>query len=152
MASGRFRGGGRILGFHGTPFGLELVLRSTDDRLNGNPLSAWRTKKPASMAYRSIPWQKSWLKMDGLIGKTQSFSLKHSKMGVILIKSGHRLNFSRSMLQQNPPSRNPASATDGWTNRMHLFSEGLFLLDKRTVVEQNVSIPMACHYNYDDKL
>ena len=33
------------------PFGLHLTLRSTDDRLNGTPLSGYRTKKTAAMAH-----------------------------------------------------------------------------------------------------
>ena len=37
MASGGFRGGS--WGSMEPPFGLDLVLRSTDDRLNGTPLS-----------------------------------------------------------------------------------------------------------------
>ena len=32
----QIRGEG-FLGFHGTPFGLAIVLRATDDRLNGIP-------------------------------------------------------------------------------------------------------------------
>ena len=33
------------------PFGLHLALRSTDDRLNGTPLSGYKTKKTAAMAH-----------------------------------------------------------------------------------------------------
>ena len=50
-------------------------------------------------------------KTDGLTGKTRSFSTKRSKMGVVLIEMGVASKISRAMLQQNPPSRNPASAT-----------------------------------------
>ena len=52
-------------------------------------------------------------KTDGLTSKTRSFSTKRSLMGVVLIEIGRGLeNFERAPLyQQNPPSRNPASAT-----------------------------------------
>ena len=33
------------------PFGLHLTLRSTDDKLNGTPLSGYRSKKIAAMAH-----------------------------------------------------------------------------------------------------
>ena len=33
------------------PFGLHLTLRSTDDELNGTPLSGYRTKKTPTMAH-----------------------------------------------------------------------------------------------------
>jgi hypothetical protein len=36
------------------PFGLHRTLRSTDDRLNGTPLSGYRTKKSAAMAQKKI--------------------------------------------------------------------------------------------------
>ena len=36
------------------PLGLHLVIKSTDDRLNGNPLSGYRTKKTAAMAHLSM--------------------------------------------------------------------------------------------------
>ena len=41
-------------GFDRTPFGLHLVVRSTDDRLSGTPFSGNRTKKTAAMAYLSM--------------------------------------------------------------------------------------------------
>ena len=33
------------------PFGLHLTLRSTDNKLNGTPLSGYRTKKTTAMAH-----------------------------------------------------------------------------------------------------
>jgi hypothetical protein len=45
------RGGGGKGGANELPFGLHLTLRSTDDRLNGTPLSGYRTKKTAAMAH-----------------------------------------------------------------------------------------------------
>ena len=47
--SGGFKGG--FLGFHGTPFGLDLVQRSTGDRLNGSPCLGEELRKSASMAH-----------------------------------------------------------------------------------------------------
>ena len=47
--SGRFRGGSR--GAQEPTFVLHLALRSTDGRLNGTPLSGYRTKKTAAMAH-----------------------------------------------------------------------------------------------------
>ena len=35
------------------PFGLDLVLTTTDDRLSGTPLSGYRTKKTVSVAHLS---------------------------------------------------------------------------------------------------
>ena len=43
-------GGGKG-GANEPPFGLHLILRSTDDKLNGTPLSGYRTKKTAVMAH-----------------------------------------------------------------------------------------------------
>ena len=45
----RIQGGKR--GASVPPFGLHLTLRSTDDKLNGTPLSGYRTKKTATMAH-----------------------------------------------------------------------------------------------------
>ena len=47
---------GWFLGFRGNPFGLHLALISTDyevliDRLNGTPLSVYRTKETTAMAH-----------------------------------------------------------------------------------------------------
>ena len=50
--SGGFRGGS--WGSMEPPFGLDLVQRSTGDRLTGTPLSGLRTTKPASVAHLSI--------------------------------------------------------------------------------------------------
>jgi hypothetical protein len=50
--SGGFRGGSR--GALEPPFELHLALRSTDDKLNGIPLSGHRTKKTAVKAHLSI--------------------------------------------------------------------------------------------------
>ena len=36
------------------PFGLDLVLTTTDDRLSGTPLSGQRTKKTVSVAHLSM--------------------------------------------------------------------------------------------------
>ena len=36
------------------PFGLHLLVRSTDDRLTGTPLSGYRTKETAAMAHLSM--------------------------------------------------------------------------------------------------
>ena len=33
------------------PFGLHLTLRTIDDKLNGTPLSGYRSKKTAAMAH-----------------------------------------------------------------------------------------------------
>ena len=44
-------GGGGKGGASVPPFGLHKTLRSTDDKLNGTPLSGYRTKKTASMAH-----------------------------------------------------------------------------------------------------
>ena len=43
--------GGVRGGASAPPFGLHLTLRSTDDKLNGTPLSGYRTKKTAAMAH-----------------------------------------------------------------------------------------------------
>ena len=57
MHSGGSRGGnsGGSRGGKGgasvPPFGLHLTLRSTDDKLNGTPLSGYRSKKTAAMAH-----------------------------------------------------------------------------------------------------
>ena len=48
------------------PFGLHLTLRSTDDRLNGTPLSGYRTKKTAVMAHLRMLWKKIHSKVDRL--------------------------------------------------------------------------------------
>ena len=50
--SGGFRGVSEIS--TEPPFGLHLVLRGTGDKLNGTPLSGYRTKKTASMAHLSM--------------------------------------------------------------------------------------------------
>ena len=50
VCSGGFRGGSME-----PPFGLDLVQRSTGDRLTGTPLYGLRTKKPASVAHLSMP-------------------------------------------------------------------------------------------------
>ena len=49
--SGGGGGGGGKWGARVPPFGLHLTLRSTDDTLNGTPLSGYRTKKTAAMAH-----------------------------------------------------------------------------------------------------
>ena len=49
VCSGGSRGGKG--GASVPPFGLHLTLRSTDDKLNGTPLSGYRTKKTAAMAH-----------------------------------------------------------------------------------------------------
>ena len=46
------------------PFGLYLVLRSTDDRLTRTPLSGYRTKKTAVMAHLSMLQQKIHSKIE----------------------------------------------------------------------------------------
>ena len=45
-------------------FGLDLVLRSTDDKLNGTPLSSYRTKRTATVAHLSMHQHKFQLKTD----------------------------------------------------------------------------------------
>ena len=42
-------GGSR--GVQEPPFGMHLALRSTDDRLNGTPLSGYKSKKTVAMAH-----------------------------------------------------------------------------------------------------
>ena len=50
LVSGGSRGGSR--GAQEPPFGLhDPILRSTDDKLKGTPLSGYRTKKTAAMAH-----------------------------------------------------------------------------------------------------
>ena len=49
LPSGGSRGGKG--GASVPPFGLHLTLRSTDDKLNGTPLSGYRSKKTAAMAH-----------------------------------------------------------------------------------------------------
>ena len=49
LVSGGSRGGKG--GASVPPFGLHLTLRSTDDKLNGTPLSGYRSKKTAAMAH-----------------------------------------------------------------------------------------------------
>ncbi len=48
VPSGGFRGVSEVS--TECPFGLHLVLRSTDDRLSGNPLSGYKTKKTANLS------------------------------------------------------------------------------------------------------
>ena len=50
--SGGFRGVSEVS--TEPPFGLHLVVRSTDDRLNGTPLSGYRTKKTAAVGHLSM--------------------------------------------------------------------------------------------------
>ena len=52
--SGEFGGGGGSWGSMEAPFGLNIVLRSTDDKLNGTPLSGQRSKKTAAVAHLSM--------------------------------------------------------------------------------------------------
>ena len=52
LISGGFRGVSEVS--TEPPFGLHLVVRSTDDRLTGTPLSGYRTKKMAAMAHLSM--------------------------------------------------------------------------------------------------
>ena len=47
----QIKGGGGKGGASVPPFGLHLTLRSTDDKLNGTPLSGYRTKKTTAMAH-----------------------------------------------------------------------------------------------------
>ena len=95
------------------PFGLDLVQRSTGDRLTGTPCLGkelrnqllWLTSACLNLAKISIEKQ----------GRTRSFSQKRSKMGVVFSKNGRGPKFfaraSRAMLFIEPPSTNPASAT-----------------------------------------
>ena len=53
MCSGGFRGVSEV-STEPPPFGLHLVVRSTDDRLTGIPVSGYRTKKTAAMAHLSM--------------------------------------------------------------------------------------------------
>ena len=62
--SGGFRGVSEVS--TEPPFGLHLVLRSTDDRLTRTPLSGYRTKKTAVMAHLSMLQQKIHSKIDRL--------------------------------------------------------------------------------------
>ena len=66
------------------PLGWIYYKESIDDRLNGTHLSGQKSKKTASMAHLSMPWEQSRSKTDRLTGRAKSFSLKHSKMGVVL--------------------------------------------------------------------
>ena len=62
--SGGFRGVSEVS--TEPPFGLHLVVRSTDDRLTGTPLSGYRTKKTAVVAHLSMLQQKIRSKLDRL--------------------------------------------------------------------------------------
>ena len=64
QCSGGFRGVSEVS--TEPPFGLHLVVRSTDDRLTGTPLSGYRTKKTAVVAHLSMLQQKIRSKIDRL--------------------------------------------------------------------------------------
>ena len=53
MANPGVRGGANVA----TPFRLYLILRSTDDKLNGTPLSGYTTEKTAAMAHLRMLWK-----------------------------------------------------------------------------------------------
>ena len=69
------------------PFGLHLALRSTDDRLNGTPLSGYKTKKTAAMAHLRMLWKKIKF-VPKQIDWTGRAVLKTIEMGVVLPHSG----------------------------------------------------------------
>ena len=64
ITSGGFRGVSEVS--TEPPFGLHLIVRSTDDRLPGTPLSGYRTKKTAVVAHLSMLQQKIRSKIDRL--------------------------------------------------------------------------------------
>ena len=93
MHSGGFRGVSEVS--IEPPFGLHVVLKTTDDRLSGTPLSGYRTKKTSTitLAYFS---RKFVQKLIDSTGWASDCSQKRSKMGV-------GSNFLRALcIQENP--------------------------------------------------
>ena len=82
ITSGGSRGGKG--GANVPPFGLHLILRSTDDKQNGTPLSGYRTKKTAAMAHLRMLQKKIRSKTDRLDGQGWQFVSKTIEMGVVL--------------------------------------------------------------------
>ena len=72
------------------PFGLDLVLRSTEDRLNGTPLSGYTTKKAAAVAHLSMLQQN--------IRKNKSSGLVRHALSLKTIENGRGFNPKRAWL------------------------------------------------------
>ena len=97
------------------PFGLHLALmiryEVLIDRLNGTPLSVYRTMKTTAMAHlRMLYFSRKLVQKQ--IDWTNSFSQKRSKWAWFCPKVGVASKISRARVYYNPPFRNPGSATD----------------------------------------
>ena len=99
------------------PFGLHLALmiryEVLIDRLNGTPLSVYRTKKTTGtvMAHLSMLQQKIRSKQIDWTSRIDSFSQKRSKWAGFWPKVGVASEIRAQLYHQNPPSGNPGSAT-----------------------------------------
>ena len=80
------------------PFGLHLTLRSTDDKLNGTPLSGYRSKKTAAMAHLRMLRRKFVRKQ---IDWTGSLSQKRSKWAWFCPKVGVASKILRALHAQD---------------------------------------------------
>ena len=69
-------------------FGQHLTLRSTDDKLNGTPLSGYRSKKTAAMAHLRMLRRKFVRKQIDWTGRAGSLSQKRSKWAWFCPKVG----------------------------------------------------------------
>jgi hypothetical protein len=93
-------------------FGLHLALRSTDDRLNGTPLSGYRTHKNAN----NIIWLTFEIRSIGLsvlVVPLKNDRNRHHAM--VMPKSAHGFKiFARALhaiIERKYPSRNPEFTT-----------------------------------------
>ena len=71
-------------GAQGTPFGLHLALRSTDDNLKGTPRSGYRINKIAAM--NALEENLFESQLTGLVGLV--VCLEMIEMGVVFLKIG----------------------------------------------------------------
>ena len=99
MYSGGSRGGKG--GASVPPFGLHLTLRSTDDKLNGTPLSGYRSKKTAAMAHLRMLRRKFVRKRIDWTGRAGSLSQKRSKWAWFCPKVGVASKILRALRAQD---------------------------------------------------
>ena len=95
------------------PFGLHLALRSTDDRLNGTPLSGYRTNKNSTMTHPSMLQQKIRSKTDLYDWQVWQSLSRTIENGRGLPKSGNGFKiFACTTIEWNPLQENSESATE----------------------------------------
>ena len=123
--SGESRGGKG--GASVPPFGLHLTLRSTDDKLNGTPLSGYRYKKTAAMAHLRMLRRKFVRKQIDWTGRAGSLSQNDRNVRGFAPKWAWLLKFCAQHYYY-PPSTNPGSATGTYSYIQTCSSNNTILL------------------------